>query len=551
MVSLKRVNDINGLKQFYIKRVMRIYPVFLFVSFVVIFLLSLIEYLELETLTMFRDTILAQSNFRAEKINLDYFGSNNNNYLLHLWTISIELQFYLFFPLLMLFTKTRKNILFLTMSLVISSLIILAFERSYYDSLGRMFAFCSGSVTYLLSNKVKENNFLFILSLMALVSLSFFDLNVKDYPNYNGVSVVILTSLALLFGKVDSKLRYKPLIFIGLISYSLYLWHYPLFLFFNHSSIENNFFNVSILLFVLVVLSMFSYFMIEKRFIQKNYGNYTALVIVIPFLFLVLLSYQKKNQTFDIPSVQFIYEKITLNPLLYYSDLKNLNVSKTYAGCLDNKGELLTHCSSTKVNAETKTALVMGNSFVHSGGLIFIDKITAHYNIKSDFYYMFRDKKKTDELYENIRLGKYDYLIVYYPWLNANRESLVKQYKELSQYAQIVFLKGTKYNLDVNKKQLFRFNNIFKKDGENYFRCITKKPYSTDFGYQEVDAVLEELNAKRINMYELQRDAHGDYLCSYEKTALYTDNFHINNYAGNLFAQWFIARDQGKDVFRH
>ena len=550
MISLKRVEDLSSLKQFYIKRIMRIYPALIFVSFVVMFALSLIEYLERETLSMIRDTIIGHSNFRAEKINLDYFGDNNNNYQLHLWTISIELQFYLVFPLLMLYNKAKKNILSITIALFMVALVILSLERSYYDSLGRMFAFTSGTLTYLMSSRVKPNNYLFFMALILLIVLSFVNLDVTSYPNYNSIPVVILTIVALLFGRVDDKKRYKPFIFIGLISYSLYLWHYPLFLFFNHANIEESFLNVTLLLTLLIALSMFSYYVVEKKFIPKNYGNYTLLVLIIPLLLLMLLSYKAKNQTFDLPMVNKVYEKITLNPLLYYSDLANKNMTRKYKGCLDNKGELLTDCSSTQVNDKTKTALTLGNSFVQSGGLIFIDKVTAHYNIKSDFYYLFGNEKKTKELYKSIRSGKYDYLILYYPWLDQIRlTNLIKEYKELSKYTQIVFLKGTKYNMDVNKKQLFRFNNLFKNNNETPFKCITKKPYSTTRGYAIVDDVLEELNAKSINMYEVQKDNHGNHICSYKDIALYTDNFHINNYAGDLFAQWFISKDLGKDVF--
>lgn len=551
MISLKRVDDLSTLKQFYIKRVMRIYPALIFVSLVVMFSLSLIEYLERETLSMIRDTLVGHSNSRAEKINLDYFGDNNNNYQLHLWTISIELQFYLFFPLLMLFSKAKKNIQTLSIAFFILSLIIIAFERSYYDSLGRMFAFSAGVLSYLISSRVKPNNYLFLIALTALIVLSFIDLNVKSYPNYNSLPVVLLTMMALLFGRVDAKKRYRPLIFIGLISYSLYLWHYPLFLFFKHAKIDENFLNVSILLSVLISLSIFSYYMIEKKFIPKNYGNYTLLVIILPLILLGVLSYKEKTQSFDLPMVNKLYEKITLNPLLYASDLANLEVTRKYKGCLDNKGELLTHCSTTKVNAKTKTALTLGNSFVHSGGLVFIDKLTAHYNIKSDFYYLFGDEKKTKELYKSVKDGKYDYLILFYPWLDATRENLIKQYKELSKYTQLVFIKGSKYNTKINKKQLFRFNNLFRSDNQPAFKCITKKPYSTDRGYAAVDSVLEELHAKSINMYEVQKNDAGESICSYNNIALYTDNFHINNYAGDLFSQRFIAKNLGKEVFEH
>ncbi len=550
LISIKRIEDVKSLKQFYIKRIMRIYPALLFVSLTVIFLLSLVEYLEIETLQMFRDTIVFTSNFKAEAINLDYLGNNKNNYLLHLWSIAIELQFYLFFPLLMLSKKTKDNIFPITIGLVILSLFILSLDLSYYHSSGRMLAFSSGILAYLIRNKVKQSNAVFFIALLSLVALSFIDMNVGTYPNRYNVIVVLFAMTSLLFGRIGDEKIYKPFILIGLISYSLYLWHYPLFLFFAHCDIERNIINISILTIILFISSSFSYVAIEKKFISKNYGNYTILFIIFPLIFSVAVVYYKKNQTINIPIINSIYEKITLNPLLYRSELANLNIGNKYHQCLNSKGELLTECSSTEINDTTQNALVLGNSFVRCGGLVFLDQITALYNIKSDFYYVFGDNIKADKLYQTIMEDKYDYLILYYPWLGANRENLLEKYKELSRHTQIIFVKGTKYNNTIDKKQLFRFNNLFVDDSKNAFKCIAQKPFTTDQGYKAIDSVLKELNAKSINIYDLQRNEKGEYICSHDGIALFLDNFHINNYAGDFFAKRFIQNDLGRNIFK-
>ena len=548
-IALKRVNDAQSLKQFYIKRIMRIYPVFLFISFLVIFALSLIEYLELETLQMFRDTITFNSNFKAEKINIDYFGTNDNNYLLHLWSIAIELQFYLLFPLLILNRRVKKNIFYITTGLIFLATLLLLMELSYYHSFGRILAFVMGVMAYLLHDKMKPNNYIFFISLFSLIVLSFIDMNIKTYPNYNNIIVVLLSTFALVFGKIGTEKRYKLFIFIGLISYSIYLWHYPLFLFFHHLGIEISMLSISILIVMLLGLSIFTYFTIEKKFIPKNYGNYTILIIILPLMYLISITYYKKNQTVNFPIINTLYEKITLSPLLFYSNLVGIEVSRKYKGCLDNKGELLTNCSTVKINKKTKTALVLGNSFVHSGGLVFLDQVTAHYNIKSDFYYLFGDKIQTDELYQSIIDEKYDYLILYYPWLNANKNKLIREYKELSKHTQVIFVKGTKYNNDINKKQLFRLNNLFISESEDSFKCIVQKPYTTTKGYEVIDSVLKELNAKSLNIYDVQINKKGNYICSHNNIELFLDSIHINNYAGEFFAKRFIEADLGKDIF--
>ena len=528
---------------------MRIYPALLFVALIVTFSLSLIEYLEVETLQMLRDTIAFTSNFKAEKINGDYFGDNKNNYLLHFWSIAIELQFYIFFPLLMLSNKIKKYIFPVTIGLVALSILILSFEVTYYNSLGRILAFSSGALAYLLSGKVKSNNYIFFASLLSLVLLSFVDLDITTYPNYHNITVVSLAMIALLFGDIGTEKRYKPFILIGLISYSIYLWHYPLFLFFHHCGTEPNILNISILTTTLLVLSFFSYYAIERKFSAKNYGNYSILFVILPLILLLLIVYYKKNRTINIPIINSFYAKMTLNPLLYYSDMANLNVSNKYKGCLNRKGNLLTNCSSTKTNNKTRKALVLGDSFVRSGGLILLDQITAHYNVKSSFYYVFGNKIKTDKLYQSIIEEKYDYLILYYPWLGANRDHLIEEYKELSEHTQIIFVKGAKYNNTIDKKQLFRFKNLFIDDSDNAFKCIVQEPYTTDKGYAVIDSVLKELHAQSINIYELQKNNNGDYICSHDNIALFLDTFHINNYAGEFFAQRFIKADLGRDIF--
>ena len=216
---------------------------------------------------------------------------------------------------------------------------------------------------------------------------------------------------------------------------------------------------------------------------------------------------------------------------------------------MENKGELLKDCSSTKIDNETKTALVLGNSFVHSGGLVFLDQVTAHYNVKSDFYYLFGDKIKTEKLYQSVKDEKYDYLILYYPWSGVKKNNIISEYEELSKHTQIIFVKGTKYNSGIDKKQLFRFKNLFVTDENKAFECITQKPYTTDNDYAVIDSVLAELNAKSINIHEVQKNNNGEYICSHNNIALYLDSYHINNYAGEFFAKRFIANNLGKDIF--
>jgi peptidoglycan/LPS O-acetylase OafA/YrhL len=184
-------------------------------------------------------------------LNTDYFSiTAEMKPLLHTWSLGVEEQFYILFPLFMIVTKrvSRK-----TLSAWIAAFIGVSFllcvygsyefpKANFYLPITRFWELLAGSLIsiYLLNketNKDKEinvnfKNFLSCIG-VALLAYSLFGISSENFPGAITVFPVIGSGLIILSGNnnhsfVTSILSMKCFRYIGHISYSLYLWHWPI-----------------------------------------------------------------------------------------------------------------------------------------------------------------------------------------------------------------------------------------------------------------------------------------------------------------------------------
>ena len=220
------------------------------------------------------------------------YGANSSLLLpfLHTWSLSVEEQFYIIFPivLFMVYKFSKNNIHIFFISILIISF-LLAIKFSYDDSLksfyliqtraweilfGSLLAFASFRYENVNISPVKSSMFCFLGLLLIFYSLFFFN-EATIHPSYLTLIPVIGVCLIIWFTRSKNIFQKffsnKLFVFIGLISYSLYLWHFPIFSFvriieFTQSSISKKIF-VIILVFLLSVLT---YYFIERPSRNKN-----------------------------------------------------------------------------------------------------------------------------------------------------------------------------------------------------------------------------------------------------------------------------------------
>ncbi|MBB4505764.1 acyltransferase family protein [Rhizobium leguminosarum] len=198
---------------------------------------------------------------------------------LHTWSLSVEEQFYIGFPLLLLITRRYFKSRFLPCVLLVASLSFVLCvvtvrydqQQAFYSPLTRAWELLAG--TLLAYHEVRRGRprprplLAAAGLLLVLGSLILFR---KDtvHPGLVTVIPVIGTCLVLAFAghqdAVGRLLASRPAALTGLVSYSLYLWHYPVFAFLRLTSLNFNNGDKFLAIAATVLVAVVSFIVIEK-----------------------------------------------------------------------------------------------------------------------------------------------------------------------------------------------------------------------------------------------------------------------------------------------
>lgn len=237
-----------SIKNFYQKRARRILPALFFVMlcclpFVWVWMFP--DQLRSFAKSLVAVSIFASNIFFQKGKGVDYFEPSNEEMpLLHTWSLAVEEQYYIIFPFFIaLFWRFGKpRLLFF---IIISAIISFSLAewsshiaRHFYSSPKRAWEILVGAICafYLLEkNEHKSSQWLSLIGMgLILLSIFAFDKN-TPYPSLYTLIPVFGTALIILFGAhktfVSRILSTPVLVGVGLISYSAYLWHYPLLAF--------------------------------------------------------------------------------------------------------------------------------------------------------------------------------------------------------------------------------------------------------------------------------------------------------------------------------
>lgn len=292
--------DRNGhidVLSFYRRRMKRLYPALLMMLFATATYIALFARDLLYNLrAILVSNMLYIYNIWATKHGDSYFDSwGGSSPFTHLWSLSIEGQFYLIWPIIvMLLLGLRIRRISIGAALIglagISAILLgvlydpMNINRAYYGSDTRIFAVLFGAalafgwpsrrMKYILSPRVKRNlNALGAIAL-TLTIITFFGLNGEWRTTYMGlmfVATAIITSLIAITAHPASFLSHaldnKFLNYLGTRSYSIYLYQLPVFVFFDKLVPQHDSFLMGILKIIIVlILSELSYRYVENVF---------------------------------------------------------------------------------------------------------------------------------------------------------------------------------------------------------------------------------------------------------------------------------------------
>ncbi len=274
-----------SLVRFYERRARRILPALFFVALVCLpfaWLLLMPSAYEDFSKSLIA-TAFSVSNFYFWK-KTDYFATESGEVpLLHTWSLGVEEQYYMLFPLLFLW-RFRVSTLFRIVAVM--AVCSLAFSEwgariipaaNYYLLPGRAWEILAGSLCafYANSGSRKPNGLLAMLGLTLIFAAIFAFESSTRIPSLMALLPVAGAALFLLFSSQENlvgKLLSQPvLVFVGKISFSVYLWHQPVFAFWRVNSLEAPGPMVMACLIALVfVLAVATWLLIEQPFRHRK-----------------------------------------------------------------------------------------------------------------------------------------------------------------------------------------------------------------------------------------------------------------------------------------
>ncbi|HHF5629526.1 TPA: acyltransferase family protein [Haemophilus influenzae] len=308
-----------SLKQFYTRRIKRIYPAFITVMALVSFIASVIFiYNDFNKLRKTIELAIAfLSNFYLG-LTQGYFDlSANENPVLHIWSLAVEEQYYLIFPLILIlaYKKFREiKVLFIITLILFFILLATSFipanfykevlhqPNIYYLSNLRFPELLVGSLLAIYHNlsaskqaSKQASNVIAILSTLLLFSCLFLMNN--DIAFIPGITLILPCIFTALIIHTTSQnniiklcLSNKVIVFIGKISYSLYLYHWIFIAFAYYITGEKQINNQSIAIVIIltIIFSVLSYYLIEQP-IRKSKLNFKQSFLYIYFIPSLLL----------------------------------------------------------------------------------------------------------------------------------------------------------------------------------------------------------------------------------------------------------------------
>jgi peptidoglycan/LPS O-acetylase OafA/YrhL len=322
------------LTKFYSSRIKRLFPAF----FTTIVISSIFAYIYLLP-NEFNDyalsvyfSILYISNFWFYTKSGYFDGELDYASLLHTWSLSVEEQFYIVFPvlLLLIYRKQKQNLVpillvILAVSLCVSEILLRYDESlSFYLSPTRFWQFIAGGLLSIFYVKRPHSKLIReLITFVALITLilCMFLMSPSNFPGLKAIIPTLATALIIYSCSTydySFKVLSNPIArFFGNISYSLYLWHWPVIVFYKLSINEGlqGFHKIYVLM-ISIFLGYISYRFIENstRKIKSQKMIFTPVSIsILLSIALCITLYIATN---------FHLERFTKNQIFYASYLK-------------------------------------------------------------------------------------------------------------------------------------------------------------------------------------------------------------------------------------
>ena len=543
--------------RFYERRVRRILPAL----FVIVFSCLPFAYFWMlpPQLEDFSQSLLAVLTFSSNILfwqEEGYFAATVElKPLLHTWSLAVEEQYYLLFPIFMIFVWRfgRKVVFWTVIAITLVSFILAEWgsridaTASFYLIPFRAWELFAGSLCAFLSvdrTPYRSNSLAGIGLAMIVFSIFAYDVN-TPFPGIYAVVPVAGTVLVILFASqetwVAKLLSMRVFVGLGLISYSAYLWHQPLFAFARLRSANEPSAMLMIGLSVAaLLLAWATWYFIEQPFRRKN-GSFVAtrrgLVAVGSVTGVMLLTAGSVGQIgsgnpfqrFDSRTVELIksmesFDETWVNKMecrmapFPENGKKNiLVIGDSHSGDLLN-ALILAYGSDANFSS--------GSIFVGCGNL-YLDR--SRFEAEPDALDVSQcSRMDTYESLDTLIKGA-DYVFLSSGWLGFEAKFFGESWAILQRdYGDKFFVLGAK-SISLNKEKLYRmqFDEI---DGADF--TMFKSEYNATIAKVAGDRYLDPTKIFC---------ASGPCKLMQDGKSVYRDGAHVTRYGTQVMAEWLAS----------
>ena len=405
LISNIIISELNegtfSFKKFYLRRVRRILPALF--STLLLTIPFAYFYLTPKAMEEYIDSLIASVFFYANYhfMNLDFYVAESTKLmpLLHTWSLAIEEQYYLLFPLLafLVYKYFKKYFTYFIAIITIGSLYLNTLAQGtdkFYRLEFRIWELLLGVLVMILSSNLKIKHLEKIGLPLMLFPIFYFD---ENWVNQTEPKLIALIGISLIiFSNTDSSVLTKVLSFklisiIGLSSYSIYLLHQPIFVFFRiYKEINNEitFYpeklenNIKVIFFCILLTIVFGIIHYNYVEIKLSKSSHLKKFLIISLILLIMFSLQGYSNNFYQNKYIYINENYILGTkALEYQNIENFDLIINNKNCHWNLYDEISELCVSNTNEELTKIIVVGDSHSRLFLKPFNEKFKDQYNI--------------------------------------------------------------------------------------------------------------------------------------------------------------------------